>query len=89
MDLDNMKFNEIIHNKFKKCGFCGKELVPKGLDYLYANISPDAIEYQRCDCEKAQEYWKKIDEQEYETEKRIAAFEAKMSDEVSGLDVIL
>ena len=70
MDLDNMKFNEIIHNKFKKCGFCGKELVPKGLDYLYANISPDVIEYQRCDCEKAQEYWKKIDEQEYKAEKR-------------------
>ena len=70
MDLDNMKFNEIIHNKFKECGFCGKELVPNGLDYLYANISPDAIVYQRCDCEKAQEYWKKIDEQEYKAEKR-------------------
>ena len=70
MDLNNTKFNEIIHKEFKKCGFCGKELTPIGLDYLYANISPDAIKYERCDCIKAQEYWNKIDEQEHETEKR-------------------
>lgn len=70
MDLDNAKFDEVIHKEFKKCEFCGKELVPIGLDYLYANISPDAIKYERCDCNKSQEYWKKIDEQEYEIEKR-------------------
>ena len=70
MDLNNTKFNEIIHKEFKKCGFCGKELTPIGLDYLYANISPDAIKYERCDCIKAQEYWKRKDEQEYEIEKR-------------------
>lgn len=70
MDLDNTKSDEIIHKEFKKCGFCGKELKPIGLDYLYANISPDVIKYERCDCNKAQEYWKKIDEQQYETEKR-------------------
>ena len=56
--------------EFKKCEFCGKELRPLGLDYLYANISPDVIKYERCDCNKAQEYWNKIDEQEYEKEKR-------------------
>ena len=70
MDLDNTKFIEIIHKKFKRCEFCNKELTPIGLDYLYANISPDAIKYERCNCNEAQEYWKKIDEQEYEIEKR-------------------
>lgn len=69
-DLDNTKSNKIIHKEFKKCGFCGKELTPIGLDYLYTNISPDAIKYERCDCNKAQEDWKKIDEQEYEAKKR-------------------
>ena len=70
MDLDNTKSDEIIHKEFKKCGFCGKELKPIGLDYLYANISPDAIKYERCNCNETQEYCKKIDEQEYEIEKR-------------------
>ena len=70
MVLDSTKSNEIIHSKFKKCEFCGKELNPKGLDYLYANISLDAIKYERCNCNKAQEHWKMIDEQEYKVEKR-------------------
>lgn len=70
MDLDNTKSNKIIHKKFKKCGFCGKELTPIGLDYLYANISPDAIKYERCNCNEAQEYWNNVDKQGYEIEKR-------------------
>ena len=70
MVLDNINCSEVIHNKLKKCEFCGKELAPIGLDYLYANISPDAIKYERCDCNKAQEYWKRRDEQEYEIQKR-------------------
>ena len=70
MGLESTESDEFIHNWFKKCEFCGKELKPIGLDYLYANISPDAIEYERCDCNKAQEYWKKIDEKKYEDEKR-------------------
>ena len=70
MDLDNTKSDEIIHKEFKKCRFCGKELIPIGLDYLYANISPDAIKYERCNCNEAQEYWNNVDEQEYEIEKR-------------------
>ena len=52
MDLDNTKFNKIIHKKFKRCEFCNKELTPIGLDYLYANIFPDSIKYERCDCNK-------------------------------------
>lgn len=55
MDLGNTKFNEIIHKEFKRCEFCNKELTPIGLDYLYANISPDSIKYERCDCNKAQD----------------------------------
>ena len=70
MDLDNTKFDEVIHKEFKKCEFCGKELTPIGLDYLYANISPDAIKYERCNCNEAQEYWNNVDKQEYEIEKR-------------------
>lgn len=70
MDLDNTKFDEVIHKKFKKCEFCGKELTPIGRDYLYANISPDAIKYERCNCNEAQEYWNNVDKQEYEIEKR-------------------
>ena len=35
MVLDNINCSEVIHNKLKKCEFCGKELAPIGLDYLY------------------------------------------------------
>ena len=70
MDLENTNYNEIIHKKLKKCEFCGRELEPIGLDYLYFNYSLECIEYKRCTCEKAKEYWKKKDTQEYETNKR-------------------
>lgn len=70
MGLENTNYNEVIHNNLKKCEFCGKELEPIGFDYLYVNISPDCIEYQRCNCSKAQEYWKEKDNQEYEKQKR-------------------
>ena len=70
MVSENIKYNEVIHKKLKKCEFCGRELTPIGLDYLYANFSPDNIEYERCICKKAQEYWKEKDKQEYEIAKR-------------------
>lgn len=70
MDLENTNCDELVHNKLKKCEFCGKELEPIGFNYLYANISPDSIEYQRCTCSKAEEYWKEKDMQEYEKQKR-------------------
>ncbi len=70
MALENTKYNEIIHKKLKKCEYCGRELTPIGLDYLYANFSSDNIEYERCTCKKAQEYWKEKDKQDYEIEKR-------------------
>ncbi len=61
MDLENMKCNskdKIFHNK---CKFCGKDLKPIGLDYLYANIPLSSIEYERCDCKESQAYWNEID----------------------------
>lgn len=70
MALANTKYKEVIHKKLKKCEYCGSELTPIGLDYLYANISPDNIEYERCTCKKAQEYWKEKDKQDYEIAKR-------------------
>ena len=70
MVSENIKYNEVIHKKLKKCEFCGRELTPIGLDYLYANFSPDNIEYERCTCKKAQEYWKEKDKQDYEITKR-------------------
>ena len=70
MVSENIKYNEVIHKKLKKCEFCGRELTPIGLDYLYANLSPDNIEYERCTCSRAQEYWKEKDKQEYEVAKR-------------------
>ena len=70
MDSENTNYDEVIHNRFKKCEFCGKKLQPIGFDYLYVNISEDSIEYERCDCSKSKEYWKEIDNKEYEQQKR-------------------
>lgn len=70
MDLENTNCDEVIHNRFKRCEFCGKELQPIGFDYLYVNISEDSIEYERCDCSKSKAYWKEIDNKEYEQQKR-------------------
>ena len=70
MDSENIHYDEVIHNKLKKCEFCGKELQPIGLDYLYANISEDSIEYERCNCSKSKNYWIEQDNIEYEKQKR-------------------
>ena len=70
MDLENMKCkskDEIFHNK---CKFCGKDLKPIGLDYLYANMPLTSIEYERCDCKKSKAYWNEIDLKEEIQKKR-------------------
>ena len=56
MDLENTKYEKCQKNFHNKCKFCGKDLKPIGLNYLYANISPDFIEYERCTCEKSKDY---------------------------------
>ena len=70
MDLENMKCNskdKIFHNK---CKFCGKDLKPIGLDYLYANMPLSSIEYERCDCKQSKAYWNEIDLKEEIQKKR-------------------
>lgn len=70
MDLENIKCDNCQKNFHNKCKFCGKKLKPIGLDYLYTNISPDSIEYERCTCEKSKDYWKEIDFQVLEQKKK-------------------
>lgn len=70
MALENINYNNFIHKKIKKCEFCDKELKSIGLDYLYVNISPESIQYQRCTCDKAKEYWNEKDKQDAEEQKR-------------------
>lgn len=70
MALENINYDNFIHKELKKCEFCGKELEPIGLDYLYVNISPESIEYQRCTCDKAKEYWNEKDKHDAEEQKR-------------------
>ena len=70
MDLENMKCNskdKIFHNK---CKFCGKDLKPIGLEYLYANMPLSSIEYERCDCIQSKAYWNEIDLKEEKQKKR-------------------
>ena len=70
MDLENTKCNskdEIFHNK---CKFCGKDLKPIGLDYLYTNMPLSSIEYERCDCKQSKIYWDEIDLKEEKQKKR-------------------
>lgn len=78
MDLGNMKCkskDEIFHNK---CKFCGKDLKPIGLDYLYTNIPISSIKYERCDCEKSKSYWNEKDLKE-EIQKKRKHFEQMIS----------
>ena len=70
MALENTKYDSNKKNLSSKCKFCGKDLKPIGLDYLYVNISPEFIEYERCTCEKSMNYWKEIDIKDQEQKKR-------------------
>ena len=70
MALENTKYDGNKKNLSSKCKFCGKDLKPIGLDYLYVNVSPEFIEYERCTCEKSISYWKEIDMKDQEQKKR-------------------
>lgn len=59
--------DKIFHNK---CKFCGKDLKPIGLDYLYANMTLSSIVYERCDCEESKAFWNEIDLKEEIQKKR-------------------
>ena len=60
MDLENTKYENCQKNFHNKCKFCGKELKPIGLDYLYTNVSSELIEYERCTCKESKSYWKDV-----------------------------
>ena len=61
MDLENTKYENCQRNFHNKCKFCGKELKPIGLEYLYTNVSSELIEYERCTCKESKNYWKDVD----------------------------
>lgn len=69
MDLKNLSY-KVITNEGVKYGFCNKNLNPIGLDYLYANYDKNMIEYERCNCEKAVQFWKKIDLEQEEKQRQ-------------------
>ena len=60
VDLKNLSY-KVITNEGVNWGFCNKNLKPIGLDYLYVNYDKNMIEYERCNCEKAIQFWKEFD----------------------------
>ena len=70
MDLENMKCSSKDKIFYNKCKFCGKDLNPIGLDYLYANMPLSSIEYERCDCKQSKAYWNEVDLKEEKQKKR-------------------
>lgn len=69
VDLKNLNY-KVITNGGAKCGFCNQKLKPIGLDYLYVNYDKDMIEYERCNCEKAVQFWKKFDFEQEEKQRQ-------------------
>lgn len=69
MDLKNSNY-KVITNEGTKCGFCNKNLKPIGLDYLYVNYDKNMIEYERCNCEKAIQFWKEFDLEQEEKQRQ-------------------
>lgn len=61
MDLENTKYENCQKNFHNKCKFCGKDLKPIGLDYLYTNVSSELMEYERCTCKESRNYWKDVE----------------------------
>ena len=69
MDLKNSNY-KVITNKGAKCGFCNQKLKPIGVDYLYVNYDKSMIEYERCSCEKAVQFWKEFDLEQEEKQRQ-------------------
>ena len=70
VDLKNLNY-KVITNKGAKCGFCNQKLKPIGLDYLYVNYDKNMIEYERCNCEKAIQFWKQFDLEQEEKQRQV------------------
>ena len=69
MDLKNLNY-KVITNEGAKCGFCNQKLKPIGFDYLYVNYDKKMIEYERCNCEKAVQFWKEFDLEQEEKQRQ-------------------
>lgn len=69
MDLKNLNY-KVINNEGAKCGFCNNNLKPIGFDYLYVNYDKYMIEYERCNCEKAVQFWKEFDLEQEEKQRQ-------------------
>ena len=69
MDLKNSNY-KVITSEGAKCGFCNKNLKPIGLDYLYVNYDKSMIEYERCNCKKAIQFWKEFDLEQEEKQRQ-------------------
>ena len=69
MDLKNSNY-KVITNEGAKCGFCNKNLKPIGFDYLYVNYDKSMSEYERCNFEKAIQFWKKFDFEQEEKQRQ-------------------
>ena len=69
VDLKNSNY-KVITNEGAKCRFCNKNLKPIGLDYLYVNYDKNMIEYERCNCEKAIQFWKEFDLEQEEKQRQ-------------------
>lgn len=69
MDLKNSNY-KVITNEGAKCGFCSKNLKPIGFDYLYVNYDKNMIEYEKCNCEKAIQFWKEFDLEQEEKQRQ-------------------
>lgn len=69
VDLKNLNY-KVITNEGAKCGFCNKNLKPIGFDYLYVNYDKNLIEYERCNCEKAIQFWKQFDLEQEEKQRQ-------------------
>lgn len=69
MDLKNLSY-KVITNEGAKCGFCNQKLKPIGFDCLYVNYDKNMIEYERCSCEKAVQFWKEFDLEQEEKQRQ-------------------
>ena len=69
VDLKNLNY-KVITNEGAKCGFCNQKLKPIGFDYLYVNYDKSMIEYERCSCEKAVQFWKEFDLEQEEKQRQ-------------------
>lgn len=81
MDLSYMK----IYDNQAYCAFCGKILIPIGLNYLCENYDREFLNYKRCECEMAVDYWNKKDSTNEQMKKRKSQIELMKKCNLQGI----